>query len=82
MVMEKSQRKRWREESNKRNINDSIVFLNQKASLASQMTGNDSYKHNLSPRACLGLFPIGFFLCTESTEIEGIERPGSGRSVS
>lgn len=50
VVMAKSQRERWREASNKQNIiNDSIVFLNQKACLARRITGNDSYEHNLSP---------------------------------
>lgn len=55
----------------------------RKGRLARQMTGNDSYKHNPSPRACLGLFPISFFLCLlRGTEIESLGSSGSVRSAS
>lgn len=43
-LVEESRRRRWRTKSNKRNMNDSIVFLNQRDSLASRMAGNDSCK--------------------------------------
>lgn len=42
---------------------DTISFHYRKASLANQMTGNDSYKHNSSLGACVDLFPIRVFLC-------------------